>query len=492
MANASCASCTLVSNVLTLAGSVSGTVVVGMTPTGPGVPAGVSVTSFGTGAGGAGTYNCSASAANVTSAEAMVFSLSWDMPLQGNSSAPQLFDLGRAAGFGLVFVAAITGSSAGPGQEYHHGTHAVAIHQAQAIAGSHVFQSVKGKQGVSVTPIFVTPPQYPEPRPSVVFDTTDLETAVGKKPLVTLSAAPQAYDFTLAAFFNKPLLNIGNCPVAEYQFGIHQESIYNSQISAQIFKPVINATPLANIVPRTVLVPPQNVDLTIQGWSKIPSVSTGWLVTMITSGPQLADLTQQAQLIPARPFLSAFTGPVSPKTIVSVNQADPTQVPARSFAPPTRAAPVAPKPFITASPDLRDYTQPQGRLILTALPGPSKKLQPAFVYAFEQQYDKNLYPVAFQQAIQVGGTGPVNTGFRVIAVTAGHYAGVFRTPGDVFDIAQASDYSDSTIDYQPPSSNTTGYGWMLQVPATTPLFNWLSANPYPALPPQDPNRRFIM
>src|SRR5271168_2442250 len=99
MANASCSTCTLVSNVLTLAGSVSGTVVVGMTITGSGVPAGVTIASLGTGTGQAGTYNCTASAANVTVAEPMVFSLAGIMPFVGNSLSGQMVDIGLAAGF---------------------------------------------------------------------------------------------------------------------------------------------------------------------------------------------------------------------------------------------------------------------------------------------------------------------------------------------------------------------------------------------------------
>src|SRR5277367_1711948 len=121
MSNASCSTCTLVSNVLTLSGSVSGTLAVGMTITGASVPPGVTITSFGTGSGGVGTYNCSASAANIPGAEPMVFSLSWIMPTIGNASFPQLIDLGRAAGFGLIIAAAIPGGSAGPGAEYQHG-----------------------------------------------------------------------------------------------------------------------------------------------------------------------------------------------------------------------------------------------------------------------------------------------------------------------------------------------------------------------------------
>src|ERR1700685_2344676 len=104
MANASCSTCTLVSNVLAVTGSVSGTIVVGMTITGAGVPAGVSITSLGTGSGGIGTYNCSSSAANITVAEPMVFSLSWIMPTIGTASTPQLVDLDTAAGFGMIFA----------------------------------------------------------------------------------------------------------------------------------------------------------------------------------------------------------------------------------------------------------------------------------------------------------------------------------------------------------------------------------------------------
>ncbi len=98
-----------------------------MTITGAGVPAGVTITSNGTGSGGIGTYNCSASAANVIAAEPMVGSLSWDMPLQGNASTPQLVDMAFAAGAALIIHSAFGGGTAAMGRETQFGTHADAI-----------------------------------------------------------------------------------------------------------------------------------------------------------------------------------------------------------------------------------------------------------------------------------------------------------------------------------------------------------------------------
>lgn len=493
-----------------------------MTITAPGVPAGVSITSFGTGSGAAGTYNCSTSAANITTNEAMVFSLSWDMPLQGNSSAPQLMDMGRAAGFGLIFCAAFGAHNTAPAAEYVHGTHAAAIYNAQAQSGSHVFATAEGQQGSSVATTIQTQPQYPEPRAPLVFQTTPTKLSgnLGSSyQFGTHQAAiynSQIQPVVWMAAIAEPLGSLGS----EYTFGTHQKAIYDSQNGTAIFKAL--STPpggTTRVNPRTLVSQPQELtrDLNVQGWVKSIPVAQGWLVTMVTAGPQLADLTQQAQIAKARPFQSAASGPLNPKTIVSVAQADPTQLAAKTFAPPLRVAPLAPKPFISASPELRDYTQAQGQLTPISLPGPSRFVQPAFVYAFEQQVDKTSYPVAFQPAIQAGGAPPAPTGFRVTAVTAGFYGDRYRTPGDVFDILNAADYSDSTVNYQDQPTllrlqsggflllqsgglflyqvqtegSTSGFGWMMRVPQSTPLFCWVQANDAVYVPPQDPFRRFI-
>lgn len=59
-------------------------------------------------------------------------------------------------------------------------------------------------------------------------------------------------------------------------------------------------------------------------------------------------------------------------------------------------------------------------------------------------------------------------GFRVTAVTAGYYNGESYLAGDVFDILFDQDYSDSTVNYD-TTGETQLFGWMLQVPSTTPL-----------------------
>lgn len=401
MANASCSNCTLVSNLLTLVGSVSGTVVVGMTITMVGVPPGVTITSNGTGSGGAGTYNCSASAANVTTGEAGVFSLSWDMPLQGNSSTPQLLDLGRAAGFGIVFAAAVSGGTAGMGQEYQFGAHQVAIYNETSVQGTNVWPPSPGRQGPSVTKFIGTLPQFPEPVAPALFDTSPLERATGVEPIRSLAAAPQSVDLTLQPWIQQALYSGSNGWTAEYQFGSHANQIYDSQIRQKVFSPVTAFTAPTQTAPiKLVSALPQELsrDLTIQGWSKIPNVAQGYLLTYISAGPQIIDLTLQAKISLAQPFHSAFTGPIAPKTIVAVWQQDITQIPAVAFAPPLRRPAVQPLSLQIGQPDRQDYSQPQGLIIAPALPGPSRKLQPAFVWSFEQQYDKNLYPLLFNPA----------------------------------------------------------------------------------------------
>src|SRR6266404_4584361 len=169
MANASCSTCTLVSNVLTVSGAVSGSIVVGMTITAASVPPGVTITSFGTGSGQAGTYNCSSSSANIPVVEPMVFSLDWLMPLVGNAKTPQLVDMAVAAGLATIFFTSIPGPTAAMGQEYQFGTHQAALYDSQATSGTRTFPAARGIQGRSVVPTILTQGQYPEPRNPVVI-----------------------------------------------------------------------------------------------------------------------------------------------------------------------------------------------------------------------------------------------------------------------------------------------------------------------------------
>lgn len=65
---------------------------------------------------------------------------------------------------------------------------------------------------------------------------------------------------------------------------------------------------------------------------------------------------------------------------------------------------------------------------------------------------------------------------RVTAVAAGAYGGIYRDVGDVFDI-DSTRYSDSTVSFVPVGNpDYPLYGWMLQVPANTPLYSYALSN----------------
>lgn len=85
---------------------------------------------------------------------------------------------------------------------------------------------------------------------------------------------------------------------------------------------------------------------------------------------------------------------------------------------------------------------------------------------------------------------PIPT-LRVCAVTAGTYNGEYYEPGDVFDLLQSVDYSDSTKNIQ-PAGNEYAPGWMLSVDQSTPLYQASAVQGYPTFPAVDPARRFVM
>lgn len=64
---------------------------------------------------------------------------------------------------------------------------------------------------------------------------------------------------------------------------------------------------------------------------------------------------------------------------------------------------------------------------------------------------------------------------RVQAVAAGFYRGDYKDIGDIFDLVNGADLSDSTVSQVPIGNpDYPVYGWMLQVASTTPLFSWAS------------------
>lgn len=91
----------------------------------------------------------------------------------------------------------------------------------------------------------------------------------------------------------------------------------------------------------------------------------------------------------------------------------------------------------------------------------------------------------------VGPTPPGTPNLRVTAVSAGTYQGLYYVPGDVFDLVNILDYSDSTKNAQPNGAEWAP-GWMLSVPPATPLYQQLAQQLYPTEPAVDPARRFVL
>jgi hypothetical protein len=373
--------------------------------------------------------------------------------LVSNAEKPQLIDMVKGIGYGLVFAAVGLSTSTPAGAEYQFGTHQKAIYDSQ-FKGA-IFSPTKG--------------------------------GVPADAVRSFTAAPQAYDFTLQASITSAAIVINQTTAisAEYQFGLHQTQLANSQIQSHVFPSLVGSVAVAPI--RQFSVPPQSVDLTLQAFLPFVPVPTGWLVTMVTAGPQLVDLTLQSNVQKA--IIQSFLAPWTPTTIISVMQADPWQRQAQVYKPSAVLVKPQQQPFITAAPTPWDPTQNQGLIIRSLSPPPSHAVQPAIILMFGEQYDKNVYPLVITQPM-IYVAPPPFTGFWVQAVSAGWYGGRFRTPGDIFLLAQAADFSDSTVNYQPPSSDTVGYGWMARTAATM-AYDWLQSNGSPYLPPQDPNRRFI-
>ncbi|MDB6107849.1 MAG: hypothetical protein JWO52_7848 [Gammaproteobacteria bacterium] len=82
--------------------------------------------------------------------------------------------------------------------------------------------------------------------------------------------------------------------------------------------------------------------------------------------------------------------------------------------------------------------------------------------------------------VSIGGNG-----FRVKAVTAGWYQGTYYNVGDVFDLVQAADFSDATLNYEIAGGEYTA-GWMIQSAAQLTQDDGQFF--FPAV---DPNRRYV-
>jgi len=149
------------------------------------------------------------------------------------------------------------------------------------------------------------------------------------------------------------------------------------------------------------------------------------------------------------------------------------------------------RPQFTLEALLRDIPRPLIEFRYTIIPPPPPFVFPTPVpwiepppWSLLNYQDLNDRFTAWVNSI------PIPPPFRVMAVTAGYYAGIYYLPGDVFQLLSSADYSPSTINYG-PNSATIQLGWMLQVPATTPLLQSIPNQQPPVFPPIDPARRFV-
>jgi hypothetical protein len=415
------------------------------------------------------------------------------LPTLGNANmAQRLQDFGIAAGY--AFVVAMSphaGPNAAMAAEYQHGTHAVQIYNAQA--GTQLFHSAAPRESTSALAHFIaTQGQYPEPRPPLVIKSARVATAAPYQSFPFVVSAPQQHDPSsyLQPFMDAPTIVSSVCMGWEYQFGTHQKTLYDSQNGTAVWASLPTPQAPGHQVPlRSIHVLPQEVyrDLTQQPWiTQIPT-NQGWILTYAGASPQSYDFTLQplfdngSQLVHAQ-------APVNPAYVIAKYQQDPSQPAPAIWTPPLRVIKPMQQPFITAQPTPWDPRVIMGQVFRPRGVQPSNYVQPTLVIANEQLYT-NIFPNAFAQAQPNYIPPPPFTGFWVQAVTAGWYGGRFRTPGDIFLLAQAADFSDSTIDYQ-AGSNGVGYGWMTRTTATA-AYDWLESNGSPYLPPQDPLRRTV-
>lgn len=267
--------------------------------------------------------------------------------LVANTAMPQVADYRMLAGFALVIASAVTPQGKANASEYRHGTHAVAIHAAEAVKS----QVWKSQQTPPVTaasvPRFIFAPAqfYADVPPRAIFPS--LVAGATPRPIPLVSGAPQLADLTLQASIKTPLTSPQGPTVRQFVGG------------------------------------PLQVDLTQQAQFNVPPAQRqGPVPPPTTAAPQLADLTLQALL--SKP-LTTPQGRVPPAVVVPP-QTDPSQIAAKLWASQPAAAivanPVA--PFFAVPPQTEE--RPTRQVWPSQLAGKTPPVI-ASLWAAPQQYD---------------------------------------------------------------------------------------------------------
>lgn len=296
-----------------------------------------------------------------------------------NANGPQLCDLGKVAGYGLALWVSVTGPTAGPGAQFQYGTHAAAIYDSQTRL-SRIAQPANAPEGFYSPHAISNVPQYVEPQQAYLSRASLETTTVNYQPLRLISAAPQAYDFTLQAQLNIPVTPQGFVS-SQYTYGTHAMEMYNSQARGQVI-PTATAAPITRAL-RAMQAAPQVADFTIQGFIPFVPVPTGFIVNMAAGAPQYFDFTQQAWQTDSAPT-PLTQGPKIPVVLYGVAPQDPKQLMAQVYKPAARTvAGLSPKPLYGRQ---DDPTQIAAQVYAAVPSGPGRYVQPALISIPPQVY----------------------------------------------------------------------------------------------------------
>lgn len=235
-----------------------------------------------------------------------------------NAAMPQIADYGLAAGFALIIASAVTPQGQANASEYTFGTHALAIHQAEAIKSS-VWKSVP------------TPPAAPL-----------------NAPLRSIFASQEALDLSIGAWvIGGTQANQGPVPPL-----VSTTQVDTTQIVAQIWKSqpaaaVITPNPIASFFS----IPPQTEDRQTRAvWKSLVAGQTPPVIPSVWA-PLQADPSQIAPQVwePSQtpPTVTGVT--VWPTLIVPAQfdtSINPTQVWTQSTFDPGIAPPIPPAPDV--------------------------------------------------------------------------------------------------------------------------------------------------
>jgi hypothetical protein len=271
------------------------------------------------------------------------------------SAAPQIANYALVAGLGFFSASAVTPQGQANASEYQFGTHAAAIHNAEAIK-SKVWKSVPTPPvATSQVPRFVSsaPQSVDLTQQPAIFKSAPTPIVVSTPlPFRLVQAGPEQVDLSISGWVAESAPMFQGAPPASIWASPQTDP---TQIAAQIWKPAATPPAVSGFLGTYVSVPaqieerptrqvwpsqisgqtppviksiwaaPQIVDLTLQAVILGPAITppvVSYAVPQLYASPQLIDLTQQGWIRGTAPM---GQGPVPPLTF-GIPQTDPTQI----------------------------------------------------------------------------------------------------------------------------------------------------------------------